>query len=184
MPESVPVARVPVMTHAILAGLALFTASSVLLQSAALVPLVATNASWSLFKGRTEASSPDITAWRTNGFNDSAFTNTPAPFTYGESYAYGTVLDDMINQYSCFFLRRTFVITNLSQFSALQFGAKVDDGFVAWINGVEVARTNIGSPGDPVVFTSLAAGATEPVPFQFYSLYPPNYLVLGTNTLA
>ncbi len=174
------------MTHAIVAFLALLSASCVLLQSAELVPLVSTNASWALFKGRTEVTLPDITAWRTNGFNDAAFTNTPAPFTYGEGYGYGTDLNDMVSQYGCFFLRRTFVITNLGQIAALQLGAKVDDGFVAWVNGTEIARTNMpGGPGTTVTFTNLATGATEPVSFQFYTVASPGgYLVLGTNTLA
>ena len=46
--------------------------------------LVDTNATWRLFKGRTEASSPDLTAWRGRNFDDAAFTDAPGPFWYGD----------------------------------------------------------------------------------------------------
>ena len=150
------------------------------------VELCPTNATWRLFKGRTEASSPDLTAWRSNSFNDLAFANAVAPFTYGESYGYGTDMSDMQNQYTCFFLRKTFVVADPAQVGSLTLGTKVDDGFVAWINGVEVQRTNMtGPPGDPVTIATLAIGAAEPVPFVFTSLPSPgSYLVVGTNVLA
>ncbi len=175
------------MIRFFLALVALFWGTSVLIvQAAQPLPLVGTNSTWRLFKGRAEASTPDITAWRSNSFNDVAFTNAPAPFTYGEGYGYGTDMSDMLNQYSCFFLRRTFQITNKAFVSALRLGAKVDDGYVVWINGTEVQRVNIaGAPGDPVTIATLAANATEPVPFDFYTAATPgSYLVDGTNVIA
>src|SRR5439155_3281523 len=73
-----------------------------------------TNANWRLFKGRTEASTPDTTAWRRLNFVDSSFVDARAPFWYnvtGDSSTLsgGTRLSDMQNQYTCIFLRRTFV---------------------------------------------------------------------------
>src|SRR6266536_3639823 len=41
-----------------------------------------TNATWKMFKGLSEASSPDPTAWRQTGFDTSAWTNAPAPIFY------------------------------------------------------------------------------------------------------
>src|SRR5262245_27496165 len=174
------------MTHVSLALTAVLCLSSALLPSAQSAPLFPTNATWRLFKGRTEASSPDVAAWRSNNFNDVAFTNAQAPFTYGEGYTYGTDMSDMLNQYTCFFLRRTFEITNKTFVSALRFGAKVDDGYVVWINGTELLRVNVaGAPGDPITIATLAANATEPVPFDFYNFVAPgSYLVNGTNTIA
>ena len=156
------------------------------ISSANAASLVATNATWRLFKGRTEASSPDLTAWRTNGFNDAAFTNAVAPFTYGEGYTYGTDMSDMLNNYTCFFLRQTFVIADPALVGSISLGTKVADGCVAWSNGVEVQRTNItGPPGDPVTIATLAIGAVEPVPFVFTNLTSlGGLLVAGTNVLA
>src|SRR5262245_30138653 len=152
--------------------------------------IFSTNATWRLFKGRTEASTPDTTAWRGVNFVDSTFVDAPAPFWYdttGDSSTLsgGTQLTDMINQYSCIFLRRTFVLTNTTEFSALRFGALIDDGFVVWINGTEVQRVNVGTAGSAVSVSTLATGATEPVPFNFYDLLSPaSYLVVGTNVIA
>ena len=149
-----------------------------------------TGAAWKLFKGRAEASTPDATAWRGINFDDSTFANASAPFWYDTSgdsstLSGGTQLTDMQNQYTCIFLRRTFVLTNITEFSALRFGALVDDGFVAWINGTEVQRVNVGTPGSAVSINTLAELATEPVPFVFYDLLSPtNYLVLGTNVIT
>jgi hypothetical protein len=89
----------------------------------------------------------------------------------------------MQNSYSCLFLRRTFDLANVEEIAALRLGAKVDDGFVAWINGVEVQRVNLAA--GPVTYTNLAVNATEPVPFVFYDLLAPtNYLRRGTNVIA
>jgi len=144
-----------------------------------------TGATWKLFKGRSEASTPDTTAWRGINFNDASFTSAPAPFWFGDVQPSGTQLTDMHNQYTCIFLRRTFVLTNITEFSALRLGAFVDDGFVAWINGTEVQRVNMGTPGSAVSVTSLAGLASEPPPFVYYDLLTPtNYLALGTNVIA
>src|SRR5687767_9186230 len=94
-----------------------------------------TNSTWSWFKGRTEASTP-VTAWRQINFDDSSWlAPSPTPFYYGESLTGGTVITDMINQYSCIFLRKTFVVSNRSEIAALRIRSFCDDGFIAWING-------------------------------------------------
>jgi len=140
---------------------------------------------WRWRAGITEASAP-VTAWRTLGFDDSQFTTAPAPFWFGDVLPGGTEIVGMLNVYTSLFVRTTFVLTNTSEISYLKLGALVDDGFVAWINGVEVQRVNVsGLPGDPVSITMLASNAAEPVPFVTYNLpVPPSYLVLGSNVLA
>ena len=53
-------------------------------------------ASWRIFKGYTEATTPDPTAWRAIGFDDSTWTEAVMPVFYGESLT-GTSVDDMRN---------------------------------------------------------------------------------------
>jgi hypothetical protein len=172
------------MTHAIRALCALLLVSS-FVHAADTFSLFGTNATWRFRKGQTEASAPDPGAWRGQSFADSGFTDSAAPFSYGEGLNYGTVLTDMQNSYSCLFLRKQFTITNLAEIGALRLGAKVDDGFVAWVNGVEVLRVNFaGEPGSDVYATNLAANATEPVPFVFYDITNRAALVAGNNVLA
>src|SRR3954447_23933686 len=136
-----------------------------------------TNASWKLFKGRSEASSPDATAWRLPAFNDASWTDAPAPIYYTSTPTEppfynggpvtGTVLTDMLNSYTCVYLRKSFVVTNASVLGAVTLEAAIDDGFIIWLNGIEIARTNM--PSGFVSYNGRAlASAVEPVPIQTF----------------
>ena len=145
--------------------------------------ILPTNSVWKYFKGVAEASSPDVTAWRALNFDDAAWSSGPAPFYYNEPLV-GTALDDMINNYTCVFLRRVFTITNAYEFGALTLSARCDDGYLAWINGVEVARYNM--PAGFVAFDGLAIlNVPEPVPYIATNIpNPSSFLVPGTNVIA
>ena len=128
--------------------------------------LLSTNATWRFLRGTNEASLPDITAWRLAGFNDAAFADAPAPFWYGDTRPGGTQLNDMLNGYSSFFLRKTIQVTDATSINILQLRYYVDDGFIMWINGQRVFSENITEPNpttnsvavnqpiDPAVFTN------------------------------
>jgi hypothetical protein len=145
-----------------------------------------TNSVWRLRKGLTEASSP-ANAWRLRGFNDvtAGFYDALAPFWYGDPHTGGTQLTDMRNGYTCIFLRKAFTIGNPSEVGSMRLRAFVDDGFVAWINGVEVARRNVNVATTEPTYLTTATNAPEPVAFMTYDLPPPStYLVAGTNVIA
>jgi len=147
-------------------------------------------ATWRWRPGTNEASTP-VGDWRLGNFNDAQFVTAPSPFWYdaaGDSSTLvgGTQITGMVNIYGSIFLRKTFVITNLAEIGGLNIGTLVDDGFVAWINGVEVLRVNMpGVSGDPVTVGTPGNNAAEPVPFVITNLpTPPTYLLAGTNVLA
>ena len=153
--------------------------------------LMPTNSHWMFAKGTNEVSTP-VSAWRLASFDDSAWSNAPAPFFYGDPYSNGvpayTLLSDMRSNYSSIFLRHTLVLPKASVLTNLFLSAQSDDGFIAWINGVEVARYNMAA-GEPA-FSSLAA-STAPEPQNagagWTNLTLPNpaaYLVDGTNVLT
>ncbi|MBN1670489.1 MAG: fibronectin type III domain-containing protein, partial [Kiritimatiellae bacterium] len=98
-------------------------------------------ATWRYRKGTAEAAAPPA-AWRAPGFDDSAWAQGPAPFGYGDG-PYGTELGDMKDSYTCIFLRAAFEIEQPALISELRISAQFDDGFVMWINGREVGRTNM-----------------------------------------
>lgn len=149
---------------------------------AAAATMVSTQSAWRYFKGTQEASAP-MDVWRKAAFDDSRWALGPAPFHYGENLSGGTLLADMQNRYSSVFLRATFDVGNPSQIQELNLRAICDDGFIAWINGVEVARNNV--PAGERAFNSFATAAvTEPVNFTVYPLPSPSYLVPGRNALA
>src|SRR5262249_47545601 len=120
-------------------------------------------------------------------FNDAAFTDAMAPFWYDttgdtSTRVGGTQLVDMPNNYSCLFLRRTFIVNNAAAVGALKWDAFIDDGYIAWINGVEVFRENVS--GDQTRLT-LAAGVAEPIPVNSMTRYPVTGLLHnGTNWLT
>ena len=154
----------------------------------------ANNALWRLFKGRSEASSSDPTAWRQPAFNDAGWTAAPAPFYYTATATEppfynggpvtGTVLNDMLNDYTGIFFRKTFTVTNLASVGALVLEVAGDDGYIVWVNGVEIARTNM--PAGFVPFNGRAlVSVAEPVPvYRFVFPNASSLLFEGTNVLV
>src|SRR5678810_809790 len=107
------------------------------------VNVFGTNATWRYLKGTAEASAPDATAWRALGYNDSSWLTGNGAFWYdtdtnpGTAFSGSTQLIDMQGGYSCIFQRKTFVITNTADVGTMTLSAMCDDGYIAWINGVE-----------------------------------------------
>jgi hypothetical protein len=82
-----------------------------------------------------------------------------------------------------------FTITDTTEISTLTLGMEYEDGFVAYINGTEVARSNAGgTAGTPLAYNAAAASnrtdslATSFQNFDITAL--ANTLVVGTNVLA
>ncbi len=107
-------------------------------------------ATWRYFKGRSMPSNE----WNTIAFDDSAGWGGPAPsgFGYGPS-AERTTFSDMTN-YLSVYIRKPFLVTNVSEISQLTLAVDYDDGFVAYLNGTEIARRNM--PAGPVSNTTTA----------------------------
>ncbi len=66
-----------------------------------------------------------------------------------------------------------------------------DDGFVAWINGVEIARSNLGTVGDYPAFNAAAIDHEAVMYNQNGSTFLPGFqakvkgcLINGTNVIA
>ena len=80
--------------------------------------------------------------WTALEFDDAAW----APGTYGIGYDTRSGAQDLlqtvvpVGSYSVY-TRATFNIPDVSTVNNLFFGVDYDDGYVAWINGVEVARS-------------------------------------------
>jgi len=95
---------------------------------------------WSYFKGKSEPSTPN-TLWRNIDFTATAWTVGNAPFRYGDGTG-GTLLSDMINNYTIIYLRKEITIdpANIDQ---IRISCDYDDGFVIWINGKEIWKANV-----------------------------------------
>ena len=87
--------------------------------------------------------------------NSQPVNNWEQPFTnisdwpVGQSgFGYGDGDDNtIINQSISVYIRTNFFINDLSNISKILFHLDFDDGYVAYINGVEFSRVNLGDPG-------------------------------------
>jgi hypothetical protein len=74
----------------------------------------------------------------------------------------GDVTTSMLDVGSGVYARLPFTVSDPTTYSSLAVRMRYEDGFVAYLNGVEVARRNApGSPGTPPSYTSVA---TQPRP--------------------
>ncbi len=121
------------------------TALFALMAAARADVVIETNSVWRFFRGTNEASSPLGTEWRTNTFDDSSWETGQAPFYFGDNYspAGGTLLSDMQSNYNCIFLRSTFVVPPGLAVIGLSNRPYAEDGYILWINGVEVRRFDV-----------------------------------------
>ncbi|HMJ92332.1 MAG TPA: Ig-like domain-containing protein [Candidatus Acidoferrum sp.] len=156
--------------------------------------LVPTNSTWKYIKGFAEASNP-TNAWRQLLFNDATWTTSLAPFVFGEptftnAAAPGTDLGDMANNaYTSIYLRKEFVVPNASAITNLLLSHRSDDGFIAWLNGVEVLRYNVAAGETPfnggALTTASEANGNSGVTYMSVTLTnAATNLVSGTNVLA
>lgn len=118
-------------------------------EEAAARVLVPADATWRLLEGRA-AFPPD---WRDLDFDDSSWREAPAGIGYGDEDD-ATVLDDMAGHYVSIAVRHAFRVSDLGRAAWVELRVDHDDGFVAWLDGVEVARSRLD--GDPPAFDALA----------------------------
>jgi hypothetical protein len=114
----------------------LFIAFYTTINSQVTVPF---NSDWKYLKGKDAGSLP--VNWSSREYNDEAWSDGIAPFRYTDG-AGGTVLSDMKDHYSTLYLRKSFRADNPGTLTRMYFEANYDDGFVIWLNGVEIARYN------------------------------------------
>lgn len=142
------------------------------------VRVIAVGAVWKYFKGTT---APPL-QWNTNAFDDSAWLSGPTGIGYGDADD-ATVLADMQNNYVSVYARRAFTLSNAAAVTRLTMTIDWDDGYVAYLNGAEVARSNMatGVPQHTTVASSFHEAGT-PVTVNLTPYL--HLLVTGRNTLA
>ncbi len=130
-------------------------------------------------KGKDASTLPG--SWKDPGFDFSAWSRARAPFRYGNG-AGGTELTDMQNSYTTLYLRSEFECRNKDLLKELVINVDYDDGFIVWINGSEVLRTN--SPAIPS-YNSVAPANHESGTGEYFTLDVTEVdLVNGTNHIA
>jgi len=120
-------------------------------------------------------------AWRNLAFDDTGWLSGPTGIGYGDDDD-ATTLDDMAGSYSTVYLRRVFSVANPGDYDRLEFRVDFDDGFIAYLNGTEIARRNVnGSPA----FNSFASAGREAGAQEVFDLAAfSGLLQTGNNMLA
>ncbi|MEM7233691.1 MAG: hypothetical protein AAF517_16060, partial [Planctomycetota bacterium] len=137
---------------------------------------------WTFFRGLTAPSDP-VDAWTLAGFDDAAWETGATGIGYGDDDD-ATVLEDMQDGYLAVYFRKSFEIGDLGAVTNFILSIDYDDGFIAYVNGTEVSRANLGDPeGDPVTFETVAGGNHEAGLAEFFELDAAT-LVAGTNIIA
>ena len=138
---------------------------------------------WRYLRGRAEPSGGNL-GWTTIAFDDTSWETGPSGFGYGDGDD-ATILDDMLDGYTTVYARRKFSVDDPSVLLALDLGIDYDDGYIAFLNGVEIARSNAGQKGTYPPFDALATDLREAGVPDFTSIVDvASILRAGDNVLA
>src|ERR1051325_7204800 len=138
----------------------------------------------SVWRYSANSSVPPDTDWYKPTYNDNAWPQGVGGFGYGDG-------DDQTNTgpvYSVF-MRKSFNVTDTSKYPLGILMIDYDDAFVGYLNGVEVARRNIGAQSDHPAWNTLAYDEHEAQIYQggsqeFYLVQLKNNLKPGNNVFC
>ncbi len=123
--------------------------------------------------------------WNTSAYQDQSWLHGKGGVGYGDNDD-RTVIDPSLSV----FLRKKFTITNRDKVKGAILHVDYDDGFIAYLNGVEIARSFMGNQAT-VPYNQVSAGLHEALLYQ--GLTPEEFtlttqqlslLLAGENTLA
>jgi hypothetical protein len=122
------------------------------------------------------------TAWRAFGFNDSAWKTGAAPLGYGDPVATTVSFGSSSSRkFITTYFRQQFNATN--GFTSLSLRLRRDDGAVVYINGAEVARSNM--PTGTISSTTLASSTVDGAAETAFTTIPVTApLFAGANVIA
>ncbi|MBN1132284.1 MAG: CotH kinase family protein [Bacteroidales bacterium] len=127
--------------------------------------------------------SSNISGWRDAGFDDGSWHQGPGGVGYSDGDD-ATTISSTIAVY----MRIRFTIADISKIEAAVLHMDYDDGFVAYINGIEVGRANLnGIPPDYNTFTTVDREAlmyTGGKPERYDIDNPASVFQNGENVLA
>ena len=148
------------------------------------VKLIGVGDKWCYFKG---VAAPPAN-WTATDFEDSNWLEGPSGIGYSNGDVhYPTFLNDMLGNYLTVYMRRLFEISDIDSVLSLKLGMRYDDGFVAYLNGREIARSpSMGHAGAPTGFNKGPIFKhDEEDPEEFYYIeVKPGWLSTDKNVLA
>jgi hypothetical protein len=133
------------------------------------IDLIKAGAVFKYHKGTKDASSPR-SAWLAVDFDNSSWLRGKTPFFNNEKVDGGTELGDMQSKYSTVYLSRKFRVADPAVLGVSTLRVKADDGYVAWLNGVEIA--SLHKPTSTLRYSSQATKSNrEPINWHVTTLH-------------
>ena len=121
--------------------------------------------------------------WMFTNFAATGWIEGVSGFGYGDG-------DDatVIQPSNSIYMRHVFQVDDANSFPASILAVDYDDGFVAYLNGTEIARANAGEPGEVLAWDAILDGWHEAVLYAGGTPdlidVNPGLLVSGANVLA
>ncbi|NHM08065.1 hypothetical protein G4D82_12605 [Flavobacterium sp. CYK-4] len=140
--------------------------------------IIAQSTSWKyLDDGSNQGST-----WRETGFDDTSWLSGNAELGYGDG-GEATLLNSTLKPITTYF-RKNFSVANPGLYSGFTLKLLRDDGAVVYLNGVEVARSNM--PTGTINSNTLASAEISGTNETAYTNYTinPSLFVAGNNVLA
>jgi hypothetical protein len=138
---------------------------------------------WRLFIG-TENPPND---WASTTFDDNTWTSAPGGFGYGDGDDVTPIPDGTL----AFYYRHAFTVTDPAKLDSAILSIDYDDAFVAYLNGVEIARSTNMPDGAPDFMTVPTTdheahmyGGGNPEVFPISKSQLSSLLITGQNVLA
>lgn len=116
------------------------------------------------------------TNWNLPDFQDSNWSSGAGGIGYADNDD-GTVISSSPTPLAVY-IRRSFEIKDTSKIAVALLNMDYDDGFVAYLNGVEIARANLGTAGIPTPFNTFA---NDHEALNNSSLQPESFLLLKSK---
>lgn len=115
------------------------------------------------------------TAWSQLGFDDSGWASGPAQLGYGDGDEQTVVSfgPNPGNKYITTYFRHTFQVTNPAAFNYGRLALLRDDGAIVYLNGTEIARSNMPATGvNHLTLATLGVAGPEESYFFHYAFNP------------
>lgn len=145
--------------------------------------LIKAEEQWRYFLGTTTPPATEPASnWRPLAFDDSGWLQGPGGFGYADEDD-ATTIPTVISV----FLRKKFTIIDKSKIESGILSVDYDDGFIAYLNGTEIARSNMTGTLPPYIQSASAIvdpEPTTPLSFTVSKETLQSLLMQGENVLA
>jgi hypothetical protein len=140
--------------------------------------LISSGSEW---KYRFENSAP-ATTWNSPAFDDAAWLQGKAPLGFGHT-SIATQLTAAGTKPLTSYHRKSFDLQDASQVQDVEITTRADDGIVVYVNGTEVARSNMPA-GTPNFATYATAAPTTSAAPTVKVTVPASALTNGKNVIS